>query len=307
MSLKDQINQLFKEIKVYSSQALYDLAKQKCVELTDLVKGSDQFRHKDTLLDVISRKISSIEEDARNSEGINKTTKMTSKELDVVKRLVFASGEADKDAAAWEVAKAFLILEQYDKALQEFNQLFDNRYKLASAAKNILRCHIGMAAIDDAIKAYQGWSSSEIFSSEQLESLKTFLQNILDKKNIKKEISKLTTDNVDNSTIDQEDEFLEIISVKLCMNGRSNEKLEATLDVVGQNGATINVIVPKKNIALVENLNVGKEIENAEFNSSSIVFTDLCRVSEKTRIESGPNQGDYSVYMTIVEPDSCIN
>jgi len=303
MNLKDQINQISKEIEVYSSHALHSLAKQRCVELAELARGSAQLTHKEALLEAISRKINSIEEDARNFEGIGKSTKMSSNEFDIVKRLVFVSDEADNDAADWEVARACLILGQYDKALLGFNRLIDKRYKLVPSAKNVLRCCIGMSAMDDAIAKYHEWFLSGIFSLDQLENIRTFLQEILYKKNINTLLSKPRVEGVDHEQGTPDDEYIDIIAVKLCMNGDSSEGMEAMLDVTYQKGEKFNVVVPKNNQALLDFLKIGKEIKSLELYSSSIIFTDQCRVCEISKIKSGSRQGDYSVCMTIMKSD----
>jgi len=303
MNLKDQINQIFSEIELYSSHALYSHAKQSCVKLAEIVRGSAQLTHKEALLETISRKIDSIEEDARIFEGIGKSRKMSSNELDIVKRLVFVSDEADNDAADWEVARACLILGQYDKALLGFNRLIDNRYKLVPSAKNVLRCCIGMSAMDDAIAKYHEWFLSGIFSLDQLENIRTFLQEILYKKNINTLLSKPRVEGVDHEQGKPDDEYIDIIAVKLGMNGDSSEGMETMLDVTYQKGETFNVVVPKNNQALLDYLESGKEINSLELYSSSIIFTDRCLVSERSKIESGSRQGDYSVCMTIMKSD----
>ena len=299
MNLKDQIDQIFYEIELYSSQALYSHAKQSCVKLAELVRGSAQFRHKDALLETISRKIKSIEEDARIFEGVGKSRKMSSNELDIVKRLVFVSSEVDDDAAAWEVARAYLILGQYDIALLGFKRLIDNRYKLVPSAKNVLRCCIGMSAMDDAIAKYHEWYSSGIFSLDQLENIRTFLQEILYKKNIDTLLSNPRVEGIHHEQGTPDDEYIDIIAVKLGMNGDSSEAMETMLEVTYQKGETFNVVVPKNNQALLDYLKIGKEIESLELYSSSIIFTDQCLVCERSKIESGSRQGDYSVGMKI--------
>ena len=302
-NLKDQINQIFKEIEVYSSQALHSLAKQRCVELTEMVKGIDHLKHKDALLEAISRKINSIEEDAIIFEGNGKPRKMSNNELDIVKRLVFVPGEADSDDAAWEVAKACLILRQYDKALPEFNRLIDNRYKIVPSAKNVLRCCIGMSAMDDAIAKYHEWFLSGIFSLDQLENIRTFLQEILYKKNINTLLTKPRRESVEHEQGTPEDEYIDIIAVKLCLNGDSSEGKETTLKVTHQKGDTFNVVVPKNNQALLDYFKIGHKIKSLEIYSSSIIFTDQCQVSEISKIQSGSRQGDYSVRMKILESE----
>jgi len=312
MSAKEQIEQIFKEIEVYNSHGLFPLAQQKCQELMELVKNSAQLVHKEAILAAISRKIRNIEEEERNFEGLGKATKMSNKELDVVKQLVCVPDEADSDEVIWEVARACLILGQYASALCEFNRLIDKRYKQVSAAKNALLCHVEMSAFDEAINYYKGWCLSGLFSLEQMENIRTFLQEHLYKNKIDRlittsRIDRLITnsmiENIDHEQGIQNDEFIDVLAVKLTMNGESNTNLGTTLDVHYQRGSTFSVVVPKENRALLDYLKIGREIPALEMCSSSIIFTDRGLVCERSRIISGPRSGDYSVCLKILESD----
>lgn len=278
----------------------------------ELVENADQIVHKDALLLAISRKIESIEEEARNFEGIGKATTMSSKELDVVKQLVSVPSEADSDEAIWEVAQACLILGQYPSALREFNRLIDNRFKPVAAAKNVLLCHIGMSAIDEAINQYRGWALSGLFSLEQMENIRTFLQELLYKNKINRlittsRINRLTTtsmiENIDHQEEDPDDELIDVMAVKLTMEGDANTSQETMLDVHYQRGSIFSVVIPKENEALLDYLKVGKEIAALELYSSSIIFTNRCLVCERSKIVSGPRNGDYSVCLKILDSD----
>ena len=311
MSVKQRIKQILKEIEVYNSHALFSPAKQKCRELMALIENADQIVHKDTLLLAITRKIESIEEEARNFEGIGKATTMSNRELDVVKQLVVPQ-EADSNEAIWEVAQACLILGQYASALREFNRLIDNRFKQVAAAKNVLLCHIGMSAIDEAINQYKEWALSGLFSLEQMENIRSFLQELLYKNKIDRlittsRINRLTTtsmiENIDHQEESPDEEFIDVIAVKLTMEGDPDTSQETMFDVHYQRGSIFSVVVPKENQALLDYLKVGKEIAALELYSSSIIFTDRCLVCEKSKIISGPRNGDYSVCLKILDSD----
>jgi hypothetical protein len=301
MSIKKQIEQIVKEIKVYSSHALFALAKQKCQELLQLVEQADNLTRKEALLQAISKKIESIEEEERNFEGVGKATRMSNRELDVVKQLVGVTGEADSNEAAWEVARACLILGQYDQALYEFYRLIDNQFNQASAAKNVLRCHIGMSAVDEAINQYKLWSISGLFTLEQMEDIRTFLQALLYKNNINRLITDSRIENINRGQPGPDDGFIDIIAVKLTVNEDSDVSQETMLEVNYQKGSTFNVVVPKENQAALDYLETGRELDALELYSTSIIFTDRCRVCERSKVESGSRNGDYSVCLTILE------
>ena len=307
MDLAELIKQIFKEIEVYSSHSLYGLAKKKCVELADLIKSSDQFKNKEPLLKAISKKIGSIEDDARTFAGIGKAAKISTKELDVVKQLLFVSDDADTDEVSWEVAKACLILGQFEKALSEFNRLIANNYKVVPAAKNVLRCYIGMSAMNDAIAEYQEWAASGIFSAKQLEKIRAFLQTFLNKKGIDTSLDRPAAINKEPLPSTTGEEYFDIVSVKLSIADGSDKTSKVLLDVIHQKGATFSVIVSKDNKALRDTLKIGKEIEEVEIHTTAIIFDDRCFVFERSEIESGSNQGDFCVRMTIAEPNILVS
>lgn len=304
MNVKEEIEQILKEIKVYSSHKLFSLAKQRCRDLIQLIGDSDGITNKDILLEAISRKIGSIEDAARSFEGLGQTKKMSDKQLGVIKQLVGVPSETESDEAIWEVARACLILGQYDQALVEFYRLIDKRYKKVSAAKNVLRCHTGMSAFDEAINQYKLWSLSGLFSLEQMEDIRTFLQELLYKNNINQLITNSRIINIDHEQVSPDDAFIDVIAVKLTMKGDDDTSQEIMLDVTYQQGATFRVVVKKENRALLDYLEIGKEIDHLEMYSSSIIFTDRCLVCERIKIKSGSRKGDYSVSLMILESDN---
>jgi tetratricopeptide (TPR) repeat protein len=303
MNMKEQMEQIFKEIEVYSSHSLYELARQKYLELVELVENSDQLEHKDALLLEISRQVESIEDEERNFEGVEKATKMSSKELDVVRQMVCVQDEEDSDEANWEVARACLILGQYATALGEFNRLIDSRFKPVSAAKNMLRCHIGMSAFDEAINQYKEWSLSGLFSLKQMENIRTFLQELLYKNKIDRLITNSRTENIDHDEGSLEDDFIDIIGVKLTMRDDSGTVQETMLDVNYQKGSTFSVVVPQDNLELLDYLEIGQEVNALDMYSSSILFSERCLVCQRSKVKYGPRNGDYSVSLKILESE----
>ena len=303
MSLKSRIQTLLKEIEVYSAHALYTDARQKCVELAGLIEGSDNIRKKKELLRAVSKRRRCIERAAHNFEENGKQEKLSDKEMDLVESLVSVSEKEGDDAANWEAARACLVMGQFDKALDKFNRLIDNRYQLLSTAKNVLRCYIGLSCMDDAVEKYDEWFQSGIFSPDELENIRTYLLVNLKKRNIDRPLPVPDAAAGPDRQAGAGEGCIDILSVKLTANGKSNEQAQASLDVHSQKGTTISVIVPKSNKALLEIFKNGRRIKNVELHSSSIVFTDHCLVSDKRQIASGPNKGDYAVSMIVPDAD----
>jgi len=303
MNTKKQIEQIFKEIEVYSSHSLFELARQKYQELIELIENSDQLEHKEAILKEITRQTEGIEEEERNFDGIDKATRMSQKELDVVKQMVCAPDVGDSDEATWEVARACLILGQYTTALIEFSRLIDNRFKPVFAAKNILRCHVEMSAFDEAVNQYKEWSLSGLFTLRQMENIRTFLQELLYKNNIDRLITNSRAENIDHEQGSLDDEFIDVIGVKLTINDDSGTKQEIMLDVNYQKGSFFSVLVPKENLIVLDYLKNVKEIASLEMYSSAILFSERCLVCETNEVKYGPRNGDYSVSLKILESE----
>ena len=137
-----------------------------------------------------------------------------------------------------------------------------------------------------------------------MEDIRTFLQALLYKNNINRLITDSRIENLGRGQAAGPDSgFIDIIAVKLTVNGNSDPSQETMLEVNYQQGSTFNVVVPKENQVVLDYLEIGKEINSLELYSSSIIFTDRCRVDEKSEVESGARIGDFSVSLTILESD----
>ncbi len=294
------MEQIFKEIELYRSHALFAPAKQKYLELMESVENSDQL-HKVALLEEISRQIAGLVDEERSLESIEKATIMSTKELDIVRQMVCVQNDTDSDETTWEVARACLILGQYATALCEFNRLINNRFKTVSTAKNMLRCHIGMCGFDEAIHQYKEWILSGSFTLRQMENIRTFLQELLYKNKVDRLLTNSRNENIDHEQVGQDDEFIDIIVVKLTIKDDSDTSQKIMLEVNYQKGTTFSVVVPKEKLAVLDYLEIDKEITTLEMYSSSVVFRERCLVCEKSKIKYGPRNGAYSVSLKILE------
>ncbi|MFC1815054.1 hypothetical protein ACFL0M_03735, partial [Thermodesulfobacteriota bacterium] len=225
---------------------------------------------------------------------------MSSREQDLVKKLFSFSKEKGADSVALEGATALLIFGQFEKALSEFNELIKRDSLRVIAAKNILRCYIGLSSLDDAVTQYNQWVSSGQFPSGGLENVRFFLQDILKKGGIEKSLPKPQEITAVKEEDIHEEEFIDILSIKLPFNGESQEGKDIILDVSYQKGHLISVIIPSSNQVLIDNLKTGLRIDGVQFYSPAIVFKDSCVVSVKNQINSGPHKGDYALVLRIL-------
>jgi hypothetical protein len=299
--IKTHIQTLIKEIEIYRSHSLFGEAKGKCIELAELIRKNDQLKNKQKLLSAVSKKMKDLEKDARQFEDGEATVQMSTTELDLVKNLFSPSKETAADSTTIEGAIALLVFGQFEKALNEFYELLNIDAHRVVAAKNILRCHIGLSDLDNAITQYRQWHSSGDFPVEELGKIHSFLTDKLQQMGIDESLPKPEKEPDAEQDEAVEEEFVDILSVKVPMDDGSGKGTGIKLDVSFQEGNMFSVIIPRKNQAMIDGLKVGLKIEDIRFYSPSVVFMDTCIVSALEEIASGPKKGDYTMVMEILD------
>jgi len=311
MDIIKHIQTLLREIEVYRSHGLYKEAMQRCRQLSELILQSDRIKNKQKILDAVSQKIEDIENDARKVDAVEASGHMSTKEQALVMSLFSFSEDEVTDSADLEGATALLVFGQYEKALSEFNELIKRDSLRVDAAKNILRCHIGLSSIDNAVTQYQQWLSSGQFPLAELEKIRSFLQDILISKGIEKslpepEVSVDAIPEVSVGAIDVEDheideeELINIVSIEIPLNDELQEEKAVGFDVSFQKENMISVIIPKANQDLIDYFKVGMKLDDVQFFSVAIMFKESCVISAKKQIESGPRRGDCTLVMEIL-------
>ena len=311
MDIIKHIQTLLREIEVYRSHGLYKEALQRCRQLSELILQSDRIKNKQKILDAVSQKIEDIENDARKVDAVEASGHMSTKEQALVMSLFSFSEDEVTDSADLEGATALLVFGQYEKALSEFNELIKRDSLRVDAAKNILRCHIGLSSIDNAVTQYQQWLSSGQFPLVELEKIRSFLQDILISKGIEKslpepEVSVDAIPEVSVGAIDVEDheideeELINIVSIEIPLNDELQEEKAVGFDVSFQKENMISVIIPKANQDLIDYFKVGMKLDDVQFFSVAIMFKESCVISAKKQIESGPRRGDCTLVMEIL-------
>ena len=311
MDIIKHIQTLLREIEVYRSHGLYKEAMERCRQLSELILQSDRIKNKQKVLDAVSKKIEDIENDARKVDAVEASGHMSTKEQALVKSLFSFSEDDVTDSADLEGATALLVFGQYEKALSEFNELIKRDSLRADAAKNILRCHIGLSSIDNAVTQYQQWLSSGQFPLAELEKIRSFLQDILISKGIEKSLPEpeVSVDAIPEVSVDaidvedheiDEEELINIVSIEIPLNDELQEGKVIGLDVSFQKENMISVIIPSTNQDLIDYFKVGLRLNDVQFFAVAIMFKESCVISAKKQIESGPRKGDYTLVMEIL-------
>ena len=318
MDIEKHIQTLFREIEVYRSHGLFEVARGKCEEMADQIRKSSQYNDNQDLMVTVSKIIKGLEKDAREFEKVETSAQISTKEKDLIKELFPSSEKPGSDSEALNVAETLLVFGQFKRALSEFNELINRDALRLIAAKNILKCHIELGSFDSTVNQYQEWLSSGQFPSGELRKIRSFLKDILYKKGVDKSLPKPkgtlgkigsfirgifktsgadkpegTTDVKEDAKL--EDKLIDISSILIPLDDEQGKGKSIKLDVSSQKGNVISVIISKTNQILINHLNVGLQLNDVEFYSTAVTFKDSCVVSAKSRIKTGPNKGDYTL------------
>jgi len=301
MSVKSQIELLLREAEIYRSQGLLVEAKGKYNVAVDLIGKLDQAKNKEALIQAICRKIKSLTISYHQIERAQEAPQMPPKVQDLVKNLFSFSQDKDEDKAALEGAITLAKFGQYDRALEEFNELTKKDSLRVVACKNILRCCFSVYSPEEAVERYKKWLKDDLYSKEQLQKIRLFLEDLLEKKGI--EIQLPAVLDADEATIDQDrvdEDLIDISSIGITFEGGPQKGQMVEMEVSFQSGNMISLIVSSKDRELIESLKVGFRLNDVQFFSPIAIFQGSGIVMAKTKINSGPKRGDYSLDIKIV-------
>ncbi len=312
MDLKTRLKSLLEEAEIYRSQGLFSDAKTKYEEAAKLIESHDQLKRNTNLLNAIAKKINLLENNSQNVETLPKSPEIPAKAQDLIKKLFSNGQKQDAGKAELEGAIALAKFGQFERALVEFNKLMqtDDSARFV-CVKNILRCHVELSDIDEAIGAYRQWLRDEFLPPDQMEQIRQFLEKLLKTKKINQILPKAGGEpEVENEAAggseqedvpkDKPEEFLDISTIVLEIDNDETQLPPVELDVSFQSGNIISLIIDKKNKDLINALKEGDQIDDIQFYSSIAIFMGSGIIQSKTQIESGPKRGDFSVDIRVI-------
>ncbi len=305
MNLKSRLTGLLREGEIYGSQGLFQESLQKYREARQLIQETSGIKNRDSLLAVLSRKINTFEEAAQKVDQTPAEAQMSAQQQDLVKKLFAYSPDQDPDSIALEGALALAKFGQFKRALAEFREMLSKESLRLQAAKNIIRCHMAMSDGQEAVVEYGQWMQSGLFSRRQLEHLRAFLHNLVEKKGIDATLPQPSEDTptaeptVAADEIDEE-EILDISSIVIHFDSGPYSGKQLELDVSFQTGNVISLLISSHEKEIIDNLTVGVKLENLQFFSPIAIFRGSGVISAKNKIDAGPKQGDYSLDIKII-------
>lgn len=302
MDISLQIKSLLSEAEVYRSQGLFPEAKDKYHAASILIHKIHRLKNKASLLKAIAIKIDSLEKKTKKVETGPASPELSEKGQNLIKSLF---GENDLQKAV-----ALARFGQFERAIVELSELLKDDVYRVDAAKNIIRCKMAAASVDDAVAQYNQWYSEDLFSVSQMESIRTYLQSILDKKGIDKslpapvgapddKIQDAKSGGIEFSMPEPEEEFLDVTSIGITFTGGSQKGKMVEFDVNFQSGDMLSLIISKNDKGLIDDLKDGDQLEDIQFYSPIAMFKGTALIVNKTRIDTGPKQGDFCLDLKI--------
>lgn len=304
MDIKDKIKTLVGEAKIYQSQGLLNEATELYYQLKDILNSS-QIKGKEKLLEDVTKKIQMLGNRAAKFEASASQPEISAKAQDLIKKLFARSESSDPDQVAIEEAITLAKFGQFDQAIDDFTSLLGNEKVKLEAAKNILKCYIEVEAVSKATDRFHNWQQEDLFNPDQLKKLRTFFENLVHKRGGSSDIEESDeieeseyANSQEDSLLDEED-MIDISSVGITIESGPSKGKQVELDVSFQSGNMISLILSSKDKQLIESFLVGQKLNELHFYSPIAIFKSSGVVSAKTKISSGPKQGDYCLDIEI--------
>lgn len=307
MNIVAKLKELIKEAELYHTMGLLNESLEKYQKAIALIEGNEQLKSRPNLLAGVTKKMNALQTDMQKVEEATDTPEVSEKVQDLIKQLFAFPADKDEDATLLDEAIALAKFGQYDRALVEFNELLKKDSVRVVAAKNIVRCHLTQTSADAAIEQYKEWLAGDLFAQGELNKLRFFLKGLLKKEGVDTELP-TSADGAEAAAetpaageepliemeMDEEDEVIDINSIAINVGDTTKE-----LDVTFQSGNVISMLIRHSDKDLIESLNEGDKLDDIQFNSPIAIFNGSGVISHKTKIESGPRRGDYSIDVRI--------
>jgi len=320
MNIAKQIKTLLQEAELYRSQGLLDEALVKYRHAEDLIQRDEQLKNRLNLIDAVSKKIQRLKDEIQRIEKAPKKPEVSAQIQDLIKKLFTFTPNLSEDARALEGAVALAKFGQFKRAILEFKALLKRDSLRVAAAKNIIRCHMALSSVDDAVAEYEQWLSEDIFLPNQLQRLWTFFENVLNKEGIDRILpqTKMSADDVepmihipeihdvkDQTNADdrlkieevkiEDEEDLDINSIGITFDKGPLKEQVFEFKVRFQLGKVLSLLISGREKDLIENFKVGTTINGVQYYSNIAFFNGSGLITAVKEIKIGPLRGDYCV------------
>jgi tetratricopeptide (TPR) repeat protein len=299
VSEQERILSLVREADLYHDHGLLAESKGKYTLALTLLKNEGTPAECDQILASVQEKLQKVDKDIAEVRAAPKTPVLSAELQGLIKRVF--SFSRTKEVAALEGATALAKFGQYEEALAELQKLLTQGTLPIVAARHIVRCYLSLCLPYAAIAQFKDWVSSETLSKEDLRYVREFLEEALKKTGFRDHLPSLLGEQSGRRGKPEEEESLDISAVRIEIEEGDLKGESVEMDVVWQLGNMVRVVIPARRSDLSNALKIGKRIDRMQCYSPITVFTAQGIVSKKSKVEKGPNQGDYLLDITIKE------
>jgi len=305
VSEKQHIKRALKEAEIYQAQGLLEEAKGKYEELLKFIGESQHFSNHEKLIGAVEGKIQVLDEALSKIEGTPVTLELSHNVQDLIKNLFTFS--QTEEAAAMEGAVALAKFGQFERALNEFRSLLDQGVMPVMAAKNMVRCYLSMNETNAVLGEFEQWLSRELFSTEDLQDVRTFIQGALERQGVEVKLPVVAVPKQvgvqlkakKNKNKKEEDLLLDISGVSIRFDIGPLKGQTVDFDVDFQSANTVSIVISVDQRELAESLAPGTRLPDMQCYSPITVFRSHGIVSGKATVKQGPRKGDYMVDIKI--------
>lgn len=299
--MSERLNIMLNEAKVYHSQGLLTQARDKYLEIMELLNTDSSLSGTKKFVEDVEHKIQVLQNEIHVIDNERDTPQLSEEQQNLIRNIF--SYSKSKHMAAVEGAVALADFGQYDKALNEFQELLKNEMiPKMIVAKNMLRCHVTLGSPHKAIAQIKSWTAESQFSQSELSFLQSFLENLLKEEDVLDFIFDPEMTMAYQSLQDKNiEDMFEIFSVRVQPCYTARDKNPVDLDVMYQVGNTFRFHIKADQKDMLSRFNPGDQLDHVQCFSPSSLFNTSGTISNKTKITSGPQKGDYSVELTISE------
>jgi len=306
MNITKKIKILLQEAELYHTQGLLNEAMEKYNNATKLIQSDEQLKTNQKLINGISKKILALKEDIIKIEKAPKKPEVSAKMQDLIKKMVSLSPDKNEDLKALDGAIALAKFGQIKRAISEFNELIETDSLRVVAAKSMLRCHMALSSMDEAVAQYEQWISDHRFSTIQLDNLRVFLENILKKEGAEKKLPKRKPpkDSIDLVQVKgpetEDDDILDINSMGITIYRGPQKGQIVEFKIRFQLGNVVSLLIPIRDKDLIDVFKVGDMINDIQYYSTAALYSGSGIVTSVKEIKIGPLTGDYCVDIKII-------
>ena len=168
-------------------------------------------------------------------------------------------------------------------------------------AKNMVKCYMALKTPEAAVAQFGKWRTRDIFSTEDLKYIRTFLKTSLEKEGYAAEIPEVEAKpSLPGKTKKKKEEvFLEISAISIHLQGGPLAGQTIDFDVHFQSANTVTILIPAVQKSVAESLVPGTRLDDIQCYSPITVFRSTGTISGTAQIKQGPRRGDYTLDITI--------